>query len=171
MDIFTEARNLVQRYEKGDAFRLHVRERLPLIVPALAIFLAISSALGLGLFPMMGTNRFGVLVAIMLVPFVLLGSLALQVYLFFSWLELRALQPLLEHGKAPLRGSRPESRLAVLRLRLGKPPPIPWIAVAVLLFLPLLVLAAASLKAALLVVAGAVLTPIVYALLDSHRMR
>jgi hypothetical protein len=152
MDIFTEARNLVQRYEKGDAFRLHVRERLPLIVPALAIFLAISSALGLGLFPMMGTHRMGVLLAMVLAPFVILGSLALQAYVFFSWLELRALQP------------KRDSRF-------GRPPPIPWIAAAVLVLIPLLVLAAASLKAALLVVAGAVLTPIVYALLDSHRMR
>src|SRR5258708_18692392 len=51
MDVFTEAVNLAQRYEKGDAFRFHVRERLALVVPVLAVFLAISIALGLGLFP------------------------------------------------------------------------------------------------------------------------
>src|SRR5436189_134815 len=33
MDIFTEARNLAQRYEKGDAFRLHVRARAALVLP------------------------------------------------------------------------------------------------------------------------------------------
>ncbi len=167
MDIFTEAVNLAQRYEKGDAFRFHVRERLALVVPVLAVFLAISIALGLGLFPMMGTHRWGVLLAMVLVPFVLLGSFALQIYVFLSWLELRALRPMLEHGKAPPRGNR----IAELRSRLGNPPPIPWIAAALLFLIPLLVLAAASLKVALLVLAAAILTPVGYALLDSHRMR
>ena len=37
MDIFTEARNLVERYEKGDAFRLHVRARAVLVVPVLLL--------------------------------------------------------------------------------------------------------------------------------------
>jgi hypothetical protein len=166
MDIFTEARNLVQRYEKGDAFRFHVRDRLALVVPVLALFLAISIALGLGLFPMMGTNRLGVFVAMVLVPFVLLGSFALQAYVFFSWLELRALEPMLAHRDAPARGTW-VARLR--RLRLGKPPPIPWIAAALLVLIPLLVLAAASLKTALLVLAAAILTPVAYALLDSQQ--
>jgi hypothetical protein len=163
MDVFTEAVNLAQRYEKGDAFRLHVRSRLALVVPVLAVFLAIGIALGLGLFPMMGTHRWGVLLAMVLVPFVLLGSFALQIYVFFAWLELRALEPMLAHGHAPSRGTW------ITKLRLGKPPPIPWIAAAVLILIPLLVLAAASLKTALLVLAAAILTPVVYALLDAQQ--
>jgi hypothetical protein len=164
MDIFTEARNLAQRYEKGDAFRQHVQARMTLIVPVLVLFFGLSIALGLGLFGVMGTSGFGVFLAMVLVPFVLLGSFALQAYLFFAWLELRALEPMLKHGAAPAH----QNWVARLRTRLGKPPPIPWIAAAVLLGLPLLLLAAASLKAALLVLAAAVLAAVVYALLDSH---
>ena len=165
MDILTEARNLAQRYEKGDAFRLHVRARSSRVVPVLVLFLAFSIALGLGLFGVMGTSGFGVFLAMVLVPFVLLGSFALQAFVFFSWLELRALEPMLAHHTAPARGTW----LSRLRTRLGKPPPIPWIAAALLLFVPFLLLAAASLKAASLVLAAAVLTPVVYALLDSHQ--
>src|SRR5882672_343742 len=102
MDIFTEAVNLAQRYEKGDAFRFHVRERLALVV-------------------------------------------------------------MLAHGQATARAPW------IAKLRLGKPPPIPWIAAAVLILIPLLVLAAASLKTALLVLAAAILTPVVYALLDAQQ--
>jgi hypothetical protein len=164
MDILTEARNLVQRYEKGDAFRHYVRERLALVLPVLLAFLAFSIVLGLGLFAVMGTHSFGVFLAMVLVPFVLLGSLALQVYVFFSWLEMRALEPMLAHRDAPVR----LNWLSRLRSHLGKPPPIPWIAAGLLFLVPFLLLAAASLKAASLVLAGVVATPIAYALLDSR---
>ena len=163
MDILTEVRNLVQRYQKGDAFRQYVQARLALILPLLALFLGLSIALGLGLFAVMGTSGFGVFLAMVLVPFVLLGSFALQAFVFFSWLELRALEPMLAHKHAPVR----RTWVSKLRTRLGKPPPIPWIAAAVLLLIPFVLLALASLKAASLVLAAAVLTPVVYALLDA----
>src|SRR5437016_7735518 len=161
-DIFTEARNLAQRYEKGDAFRLHVRARAALVLPVLLLLFAFSIALGLGLFGVMGTSGLGVFLAMVLVPFVLLGSFALQAFVFFSWLELRALEPMLAHHATPVR----KNWIAKLRSRLGKPPPIPWLAAALLLLIPFLLLALASLKAASLLLAGAVLTPIVYSLLD-----
>ncbi len=155
MDLLTEARNLAQRYAKGDAFRRYVRERAALVLPTLAIFVAISVALGLGLFGVMGTHHLGVLLAMVLLPFVLFGSFALQAYVFFAWLELRALAPMLP----------PE---ADLRLRLGKPPAIPWLSCAILVFAPFLALALASLKAALLVLVVALLIPILYTLLESR---
>src|SRR5438552_16622913 len=131
MDIFTEARNLVERYQKGDAFRLHVHARLALVVPMLVLYFAFSIALSLGLFGVMGTSGLGVFLAMVLVPFVLLGSFALQAFVFFSWLELRALKPMLAHHAASARGTW----VSKLRSRLGKPPPIPWISVAVLVFI------------------------------------
>jgi hypothetical protein len=162
MDVFTEARNLTQRYAKGDAFRHYVHARIGLVLPVLALCLGNSIALGLGLFAVMGTKAFGIFLAMVLVPFVLLGSFALQAYVFFSWLELRALEPMLAH-----KAARPQKTwIAKLRARLGKPPPIPWTSAALLLLVPFLLLAAASLKAASLVLAAAVLTPIAYALLD-----
>src|SRR5260221_14678159 len=106
MDVFTEAVNLAQRYEKGDAFRFHVRERLALVVPVLAVFLAISIALGLGLFPMMGTPRGGVLPAMVLVPFVLLGSFAVQTYVFLPLLRAAAFRTARAHGPAAAARAR-----------------------------------------------------------------
>jgi hypothetical protein len=141
-----------------------VRNRGELVLGALGLFFIISIALGLGLFAVMGTSGFGVFLAMVLVPFVLLGSFALQAYVFFAWLEMRALAPMLAHKGAPVR----RTRLARLRARLGKPPPIPWITVAVLLLVPFLLLALASLKVASLVLATAVLTPVAFALLDSR---
>lgn len=153
MDVLTEARNLAQRYAKGDAFRRYVRDRAVLVLPTLALFVAISLALGLGLFGVMGTHHLGVLLAIVLLPFVLFGSFALQAYVFFAWLELRALAPALP----PDAGSR---------RRLGRPPAIPWLSCAILVFAPFLVLALSSLRAACLVLAAALLVPIVYTLLE-----
>ncbi len=155
MDVFTEARNLAQRYAKGDAFRRYVHARAALVLPTLALFAAISIALGLGFFGVMGTHSFGVLLAMVLLPFVLFGSFALLAFVFFAWLELRALAPMLPPG-------------AGLRLRLGKPPAIPWIPAAFLVFLPFLVLVLASLKAASLVLVVALLIPILYTLLESR---
>src|SRR2546430_13325447 len=61
-----------------------------------------------------------------------------------SWLELRALEPMLAHHATPARGTW----LARLRSRLGKPPPMPWIAATLLVLAPFLLLALASPKAA-----------------------
>jgi hypothetical protein len=46
---------------------------------------------------------------------------------------------------------------------------MPWIAAALLVFVPFLLLALASPKAAFLVLVAAIATPVVYALLDSPR--
>jgi hypothetical protein len=164
MDIFNEALNLVRRYEKGDAFRSHVHERMNLVAPAIAVCVVISLALCIGVMAQMDHGGLRAFVAVVALPIVLIGSALLQVYLLFSWLELRALQPMLAHGTPPPAGGPPW--LAQLRSKLGKPPPMPWISVAALLLFPLLLLAAASLKIAILVVLLAVATPIAYAQLD-----
>src|SRR5256885_728031 len=153
MDVLTEARNLAERYAKGEGFRRYVHHRAALVLPTLGLFAVISIALGLGLFGVMGTHQFGVLLAMVLLPFVLFGSFALQAFVFFAWLELRALAPM----------PPPD---ASLRLRLGKPPPIPWISCAILVFIPFLALTLASLKAASLVLVLAMLVPLVYTLLE-----
>ena len=163
MDIFNEALNLVRRYEKGDAFRNHVRERMNLVVPVIVLCAVISLALCIGVMAQMDHGGLRALIAVVVLPIVLIGSALLQIYLFFSWLELRALQPMLHHGPAP---SAEPVWLVRLRSRLGKAPPIPWISVGVLLGLPLLLLASASLKMAVLVIVLAVAIPVAYAHLD-----
>ena len=163
MDIFNEALNLVRRYEKGDAFRHHVQERMNLVAPVMAVCVVISLALSVGVMAQMDHGGLRAFLAVVALPVVLIGSALLQVYLFFSWLELRALQPMLAHGATAAGGP---AWLARLRSKLGKPPPIPWIPVAVLLLFPLLLLGAASLKIAVLAVILAIAAPIAYAHLD-----
>ena len=163
MDIFNEALNLVRRYEKGDAFRHHVHDRMNLVAPVMALCAAISLALCIGVMSQMDHGGLRGFLAMVALPIVLIGSALLQVYLFFSWLELRALRPMLAHG-APAAGGPPW--LAKLRSKLGKPPPIPWVPVAVLLLAPFLLLAMASPKIAALVIVLALAAPVVYAHLD-----
>jgi len=163
VDIFNEALNLVRRYEKGDAFRNHVHERMNLVAPVLAVCVVISLALAIGIMSQMDHGGLRAFVAVVALPIVLIGSALLQIYLFFAWLELRALRTMLAHGASSAAGP---SWLARLRSKLGKPPPMPWVSVALLLFFPLLLLAAASPKVAVLIVVLAIAAPIAYAHLD-----
>ncbi|MBV9192486.1 MAG: hypothetical protein JOZ85_18550 [Betaproteobacteria bacterium] len=163
MDIFSEALNLVRRYEKGDAFRNHVSDRTQLIAPVIAVCVVISIALCIGIVGQMDHGGLRAFAAVIALPIILIGSALLQIYLFFSWLELRALAPMLAHDAPAAAGPR---WLARLRRRLGKAPPMPWISVALLLVLPLLLLATKSPRIALLVVALALAAPITYAHLD-----
>ena len=163
MDIFNEALNLVRRYEKGDAFRNHVNDRMQLVAPVIAVCVVISLALCIGIMGQMDHGGWRAFLAVVALPLVLIGSALLQIYVFFSWLELRALRPMLAHGAAPAGGP---PWLAKLRSRLGKAPPMPWIPVAVLLLLPLLLLAVASLKTAAAVVVLAIGLPIAYTHFD-----
>ena len=161
MDIFNEALNLVRRYEKGDAFRNHVNDRMQLVAPVIAVCVVISLALCIGIMSQMDHGGLRAFLAVVALPLVLIGSALLQIYVFFSWLELRALRPMLSHD-APAS----PTWLAKLRSRLGKAPPVPWVSIGVLLFLPLLLLAATSPKVAVLVVALAIAAPITYVHLD-----
>lgn len=143
VDILTEAPNLVRRYTHGDAFRHYVHERRPLVFAALVIFATISLATTSGMVVYIGgTNAMVVLICLLLAPFVLIGGVLVQGYIFFSWLERRAL------------GS--QQRLDV-----------PWTLAFLFVALPFFVLALLSLKLACTLLAVAILTPVAYALIDS----
>lgn len=165
MDILSEAVNLVRRYEKGDAFRSHVQERMNLVVPVLVLCAVISLCLSIGILGIMDHGGIRAFLAVIALPIVLIGSVLLQAYLFFSWLELRALRRMLAHRAAP--AGRPRW-LAKLRTRLGSAPPMPWIPVGVFLLLPLVLLAVASPEIAALVALLAVAIPVAYVYLDSN---
>src|SRR5262249_58386359 len=107
MDIFSEAMNLVRRYEKGDAFRNHVRDRMNLVAPVMAVCAVISLALCVGVMGQMDHGGLRGFLAIVSLPIVLIGSGLLQIYLFFSWLELRALQSMLPHRAPAAPGPPP----------------------------------------------------------------
>jgi hypothetical protein len=159
MDILTETQNLWQRYQQGAGFRKYVKERLPLVVPALAVFLVYSLAVTAGsVITLGGTRSILVLVGLLTAPLVLLGTLFVQVFVFFSWLEERALHP---HWTQTLQQS-----LSGLRKVLAAFSPVMHGAGAAILLLPLLLLAAISLWIALLMLALVVGTLVAYAALD-----
>jgi uncharacterized membrane protein len=102
MKILADAQTLISRYQQGDAFQRYVRRQLPLVIAALAVFLAVSIALTAGAVVWIGgTHGFLVLLVLIVAPFLLLGSLFLQMFFFFSWLENRAMVRITRRRKHP----------------------------------------------------------------------
>ena len=149
-DSLVEARNLAVRFQKGTAFRAYVRERLPLVVPALVVFAVLVMASVAATTALLARSySLLVLPAFLLAPFLLVGSSCVAAYLFFAWLEVRALRRSLTH--APQAGAFPR---------------VPWALVAVFLGLPLLALVIAWWKVGLPLAALGVATPFVFAHFD-----
>jgi hypothetical protein len=149
-DALVEAWNLLGRFQKSDVFRQYVEDRLRLVIPALAVYavLVIAAVSATAIF-ISGSGAGFVLPAFILAPFLLAGSLCVAAYLFFAWLEGRALRHSLHHE--PLHGLMPR---------------IPWAYVAVFLAVPALVLLFVWWKTALFLIALGVATPFVFARLD-----
>ena len=152
MDILHEAPNLLQRYRHGDAFRRYVQRHAPLVVAALVVFLIVSMATTAAMVVFFGgTSELLVLACLILAPFVLVGSLAVQVFVFFSWLEQRAIDR--------VAGRRP----CTIQEHL---PHVPWTLAVVFLVVPFFILAAVSIKVAATLLVVFILTPVAYSLLD-----
>src|SRR5512138_3983487 len=149
MDFHVEAPNLYSRYRQGDAFRRHVRKRVSLVLPAVAVFVVISIATTTGSVVYFGgTNGLIVLLGLILAPFFMLGSLSVQLFVFFSWLERRALERIT--GRR-----RPRTRRELLAS-------IPWVLGAVFLVLPFVGFALLQPKLAALLLLAGILTPVAY---------
>lgn len=159
MDIITETQNLWQRFQQGTGFRKYVLERLRLVVPALIVFVVFSVAVTAGsVITLGGTRSILVLAGLLSAPLVLLGTLFVQAFVFFSWLEHRSLHP---HWTQSL----PQA-LSGLRAVLANFSPALQAAGGAILLVPLLLLAALSLWIALLLLLVVLATPVAYAALD-----
>jgi hypothetical protein len=164
-----EAFALANRYQQGGGLRRYVEERTRLVIPACLVIVLLGLGCTAGTFMFLADSRL-TLLGLILTPFVLLGSFAVQAYMFFSWLESRALALALGRRASPVRWA-PVARLAKrlrvqLRVHWGEFPPVPWGLAAIFLFAPLAMLATAAPAAAVLLIVLAILTPIVYALFD-----
>ena len=165
LDPVNEAMSLVRRFQEGQGFRGYVMERMALLVPigllmlVTSIACAAATVLYLG-----GTRSVLVLLAILLVPFVLLGSAFVQAYVFAAWLEGRALAKAL-HRKSPPAGPI-TARLRKAGIDLGSAPPVPWVLAALFLVLPLVMLALVVPKLAFALIALQVAAPFAFARLD-----
>jgi hypothetical protein len=166
MDIFVEAPSLLRRYQKGDAFRRYVDDRAMVILPVAFVFLVFSLATTAGaVVSLGGTHSFLVLLMLILAPFLILGGLAVQLFVFFSWLESRAIaQTLARMKKAPRR--RFDFSWPALRKAAAGFPPVPWLAAAIFVALPLLLLGRLSPGAAILVAFFALAAPLAYSFFD-----
>jgi hypothetical protein len=168
LETLTEARNLAGRLQGSDVFKHYVTRRLRMVIPAVMLFLAISVACTAAtiVFVAGAHSSFLVLLALLGSPLILVGSLFVQLHVFFSWLEGRAL------ARAYPRSARPEHGVLAAWLAkkwkadLGAAPRIPWGFTTVFLFGPLVLLTLVSLKFALALGLLAIGLPILYSRLD-----
>lgn len=147
-----EAGSLLARLREGEAFRTHLQERLRLVLPALAVFslVALACAGATAVF-LADLSSWLTLPGFLLAPAVLVGSLYAQGLVFLSWVERRALAFAL--GRAPRSGMA-----ELLQL--------PWLPVAMLLLLPLLLLVRAWPVLGVVLIAAGALVPLLYARFD-----
>jgi hypothetical protein len=134
-----DAMKLLQRYDKGEGFQRYVKGRLALVVPMALLMIGTGIAFASATIVLAGPRIWLALPSMILAPVLLLGSVFVQAYLFFSWLENRAMAQALGHPTQP-PGRIGRWVAKHLRAELGAPPSVPWDFAAVFLALPLLIL-------------------------------
>jgi hypothetical protein len=91
MPFLKEAGDLYGRYKQSEVLRRHVDKRLAIVIAVAAVLLLASASIAVGTVLYLGGKSSAlVLTGLVAAPFILLGSLAVQLYVFFSWLEARA---------------------------------------------------------------------------------
>jgi hypothetical protein len=166
MDILTETQNLLQRFQQGGAFRTYLRQRQILVIPAVVIFLAFSVATAAGtVITLGGTRSFLVLVGMLLAPVVLLGSLFVQLFVFFQWLENRAIAQATHHAPQTAKDDLRQTLPGLWKVIKAFPAVVLAIGAA-LLFGPLVLLWQLSGAIAILMLFLLLATPAAYAALD-----
>jgi hypothetical protein len=162
-----DARNLVLRLQRSEAFGHYLRRRKQLVFAALLVLLwaSLGSAAGLILLAT-GSRSLVVLLALLASPFVFMGAAFVHGYVFFSWLENRALARAFPHAVKPAGG--PLARFVATRLRadLGAAPPMPWGLAALFVAAPLATLVFLAPKAGLLLLVALAAMPVLYARFD-----
>lgn len=167
IDTVREAFHLLQRFQEVEHYRYYVLDRLALVIPTVAIIFLVSIACALGIIALIADVHFLLVIpVIVLSTIILVGSLLVQLYVFFAWMEGRSLNLALGNRHRPVPG-----RFAIwlrqrLALDLSPVPPVPWIFVAIFLALPLTLLAFIWTSASLAIAAIGLVVPIIYARLD-----
>lgn len=153
---FADARDLAARFQNSLGFQEYLRLRMILLVPAGFVYLLISVACAAAIVIFLAERHsLLALPGLILAPVILVGSLFVQAYVFFSWLEDRAL--------ARALGRRGFVRWGI---DMGKVPPVPWVMAAVFVLVPLGILAALAMPAALVLVVLGFAVPVLFARLD-----
>ena len=167
MDILTETQNLWQRFQRGGAFRIYLRDRVYLVVPALVAFLVYSVATAAGtVITLGGTRSILVLVGLLGAPFVLIGSYYVQAIVFLFWLENRAIARATHHTPPPTPKLQVIDAFQGLWAVVKAFPIVVQVVGGALLLVPLAFLWALSPGVALLMLALVLAAPAGYALVD-----
>jgi hypothetical protein len=167
LETLKDALNLARRYQEGKAFRLYVLGRIWLIVPVCVLMLVIGISCAVAtLIYLADMSSWLALPALLLLPLVLIGSLFVQAYVFFYWLENRALARALGHRAKKPQGPVARWLATKVGADMGTSPPVPWILAALFLIAPLAMLGSFAPGFTLLLVAAAILAPILYARFD-----
>ena len=166
-DPMKDALNLANRFQQSELFRRYVTQRMWLVAPAAALIAVTSLALAFGIVAYVGGTRpLMVLLSLLLAPFVLVGSLAVQGYMFMSWLEGRALAQSLGHKVGKSRGKLSALIKKHLDADLGAAPPIPWLFAGLFIALPFIALMLSVPKLAIAVVVANIVAPVAFARFD-----
>lgn len=166
--IVEDALALAARYRNVDALRRHAVQRKPLLQGASAVLVLLGLACGAGVFVFFaGSGGWVALPAMMLSPIVALGALFVLFYVFFSWVEARALAKALGHRTARAWALETWLRRKA-RIDLLARPAVPWIPAALLVALPVALLVAAAPAAGIALILIAITGPLAYARLDAH---
>jgi hypothetical protein len=167
LQTLTNAQHLAQRFREVEGIRLYVHERQTMVVAATLVMVFISFACAIGVVVFLADRHsLLALLGILLLPVALVGSFLVLAYVFFSWIEGRALARELGHRHQPAPGVAGLWLSKKFGLNMGQLPPVPWFLAALVLFVPLAMLAVTWSSAALVVIFLGILMPIVYAKLD-----
>jgi hypothetical protein len=141
---FKDAKKLALRFYQAQGFREYLRRRGAYVVPAVALFALVSIACAAAIVILLADQHpMLALPGMLLAPLILAGSFFVEAFMFFSWLEGRALaQALGRRGKDPFN--------------FGPLPRVPWVLAILFLAVPLFLLAAVSKTAALVLILLAV---------------
>jgi len=167
LETLKQAESLALRFREVEGFRHYVFERKRLVIPAVLVIVLISVACAAGTVVFLaGAHGLLTLLALVLAPVILIGSLFVQLYVFFFWLENRALALALGRRAKPAQGTIAAWLSRKLNVEMGTAPPVPWILTTVVLFAPLAMLAYFAFNVAMALIAIAILAPILYARFD-----
>ena len=162
------AQDLAQRFREVDGIQLYVRERQGRVIAATLVIVLISIACAVGVVVFLADRHsLLALLGILLLPVALAGSFFVLAYVFFSWIEGRALARELGHRHRTPPGASALWLSKKFGLDMGPFPPVPWFLAVFVLFVPMALLAAAWLSAALVVILLGIFMPVLYAKFDA----
>ena len=167
MNALEDAPALWRRFHEVESFNFYVHERMPAILVAMLILFLISIGCVMGIVTLLPDMHWiFVLPILLLLPIVLAGSLFVQTYVFFSWIEGRSMERELTTRHKASRGPLASWLQQKLKVDLGPFPSVPWLLAAVFVLAPLVMLAWTWPPAAAGFIAIAILMPVAYAVID-----